>query len=275
MRSIAGHSLSIALFGVLALGTALSGAVGARPADGPPDPKACPTVENVDLKRIARAQRTPSAPDPNDRLRVVQVPASASRRPPADAPFIVRVRLPPGGGYARDERAVVWREADGSWWGWRQVLGGEVASAPPPPMPGSPEEAEKERDYAAGRPWYFDPYPPYEGRLNDEQAAMMEAAWADPCRQLEPDFWPWKIPLLRRVDGRRVHKCQLSQHATFYTAEFTEPGRPPRRIGLKCGSAGTVNAVLVTHAAHVQLPRTEPRRQTDAERKAIEESRLE
>jgi hypothetical protein len=239
-------------------------------ASGLPPQSACPVVANVDLRRIARrATPAPVPYVPSPDVAEVVLPAWASRRPPPDASIVIRVRLPAGGGYARDERAVVWREADGSWWGWRHVLNGNPVSPPSPPYPGSPEEAERARDTAAGYPWLYDPAPTYEGRLDPEQSAVMEAAFADPCRRLEPDVWPWEIPLLRRVEGKRIHRCQLYQDSTFYRAEFSEPGRPPRAVGLRCGSAGSLNAVLVTHTAHVELPARPPRRLTRDEIDAL------
>jgi hypothetical protein len=240
---------------------------------GLPSQAACPTVANVDLGKIARrnaSREKPAAPQPtNGALDEVAVPPDAARRPPPDASFIARVRLPPGGGYAQDERAVVWRERDGSWWGWRKVLNGTPSSPPPPPVPGSPEEKERERDTAAGYPWLYDSAPSYEGRLNAEQSARLEAAFADPCRRLEPDQWPWEIPLLRREKGSRVQRCQVHQDATFYSAEFREAGRAPRAITLRCGSAGTLNGVLVTGTAHVELPQRPARRLTREEIDAL------
>lgn len=226
----------------------------------------CPTVANVDLRKMARRQagriNQPSPYRPDPALDGARVPASATRRPPPEASFVARVRLPPGGGYARDERAVVWREADGTWWGWRTVLNGVAPSPPPPPMPGSAEERERQVDEAAGYPWWYSTDATFEGRLDADQSARLEAAYSDPCRQLEPDQWPWEIPLLRAEDGSRTQRCQLYPDATFYMVEFTEAGRGPRSISLRCGSAGSLNAILVTGTAHVELPAAPPRRLT-------------
>lgn len=237
-----------------------------------PTQSSCPAVANYDLRKIARSTaaagpRVPYTPVPD--LAEVVLPEWAARRPPPDATFVIRVRLPPGGGYAADERAIVWREADGSWWGWRKVVHGRPAMPPPPPAPGTPEAEQQARDIAAGYPWLYDSDPFFEGRLDAAQSARLEAAYADPCRQLEPDHWPWEIPLLHKVDGSRLHKCQLYQDGTFYRAEFTEKGRPPRSISLPCGSPGTLNGVLITWAAHAELPEQPARRLTREEIDAL------
>ncbi len=256
----------------------------AATAAGPPPPaaspnlppqSACPAVANYDLRKIARraAAAGPQAPyTPDPALAEVVVPASAARRPPPDATFIIRVRLPSGGGYPEDERAIVWREADGSWWGWRKVVNGRPPFPPPPPAPGTPEAEQQARDAAAGYPWLYDVVPVFEGRLDAAQSARLEAAYADPCRQLEPDHWPWEIPLLHKVDGSRRHKCQLFQDGTFYRAEFTEQGRPPRSVSMPCGSPGTLNGVLITWSAHAELPAKPPRRLTHEETDALRRS---
>lgn len=223
----------------------------------------CPTVANINLAKIARMSKPKRGEvqtyQPDPALDEVRVPPYAFRQPPPDATFIVRVRLPGGGLYPEDERAVVWREADGSWWGWRNVLNDPNHSYPPPPAPtGSAEERQQQQEAAAeaaaGYEIRYSSDSIYEGRLDTEQSAMLESAYADPCRKLEPDAWPWRIPLLRPENGSRVRKCEIYPDSTFYRAEFTENGRPPRHIGLPCGSPGTRNGVLVTWSAHAELP---------------------
>lgn len=227
-----------------------------------PPQSACPAVVNVDLPRLRRSSA--EATGRSDDLDVVVVPADAMRRPPPNASIVIRTRLRPSGSHPQDERAVVWREIDGSWWGWRRVVGGPPASPLPPAAPGTPEASQEAADRAAGYPPQYEAYPPSEGRLGEEQAAAMEAAYGDPCRQLEPDVWPSVIPLLSREIGSRVQNCDDSPrwHSgnMAYIAEFTEPGRPARRIGLRCSGTGTLNATLITRAAHVALPRARSRR---------------
>ena len=240
-----------------------------------PPQSSCPAVANYDLRKIVRSTAAavslePYKPDPE--LAEVVIPESAARRPPPDATFVIRVRLPSGGGYPEDERAVVWREADGSWWGWRKVVHGRPAMPPPPPAPGTPEAEQQARDIAAGYPWLYDSDPVFEGRLDSAQSARLEAAYSEPCRQLEPDRWPWEIPLLHKVGGSRRHKCQLYQDGTFYRAEFTEKGRPPRSVSMPCGSPGTLNGVLITWSAHAELPEMPARRLTREEIDALRRS---
>jgi hypothetical protein len=225
-------------------------------ASQPPSQADCPAVANVDLRwlrrELDRLARRDGAAASSTRLGDVVVPADAARRPPADAAFVIRVRVPPGGLYPQDERSVVWREADGSWWGWRDVDGGQPASPPPPPAPGSPEAATWDSSLT------YDPYPPYEGRLDAGQSALMEAAFADPCRGLEPSFTPARYRLLRAEDGKRWRDCAWRPDEAAYFAEITEAGRPARQVSLRCLS-GSLNHALVTWAAHVQLPRTASR----------------
>ena len=82
------------------------------------------------------------------------------------------------------------------------------------------------------RPQLFLWYPPADGRLSPERAAIMEAAWADPCRAWDPDWWPIEQPLNRRIDGQRERLCPV--HSSGQMAEITELGRPPRRVGASC-----------------------------------------
>ena len=239
----------------------------------------CPAVRNYDLAKIARAaRREASAYHPLAGLEEVRVPSWATRRPPADASIVIRVRLPGGGLYAQDEKAVIWREANGSWWGWRTVTNDpNHAPPPPPPLRGSPEEKQLEQETAAeaalGYPIWFSSDGLYEGRLDPEQSARLESAYADPCRKLEPDRWPSKIPLLRPENGSRVHKCEVFQDSTFYLAEFTEAGGAPRNIFLPCGYPGTLNGVLVTWSAHAGLPQRPARRLSHEEIDAIRNRR--
>lgn len=228
---------------------AWTAAGGARP----PPQSQCPAVANVDLAAIAREDRKAAAQAakaaaPSDLAAagagpapLVVVPDSARRRPGPDATVIIRTHLPPGGLYNSDLRSVVWREADGSWWFWRQSL--NYMDPPPMPPPPPPPPPEGTPEYAAWQKmmetWQPPPpptdderWPPVEGRLSAARAAQLEAALKDPCRAWDPDFWPWQVPLKRRVDGARVALCPPDGGA--YVAELTEPGRPPRMIGASC-----------------------------------------
>lgn len=246
-------AITLAMAAVVALGpdaapaeplpqlAAWAAAGGAKP---PPQGK-CPAVANVDLAAIARGDRKAAASGPaaprEDMLAPAVVPASASRRPGPGATVIIRTRLPPGGLYNSDLRSVVWREADGSWWFWRQSLNymdpPPMPPPPPPPPPeGTPEYADWQKMMEAWRPppppTDDERWPPVEGRLSPGRAARLEAALKDPCRAWDPDFWPWRLPLKRAVDGSRIQLCPPDGGA--YLVELTEPGRPARRIGAGC-----------------------------------------
>ena len=210
-----------------------------RPA--PPPQGKCPAVANIDLAALAREEKrsikaTPSQPA-QDILAKAQVPAGAARRPGPDATVVLRELLPPGGLYNSELRSVVWRDGAGVWWFWRQSLD----YSQPPPLPPPPPPPEDSPDYAAWKAQFGDwktpttddeRWPPVEGRLSLQRAARLEAALNDPCRAWDPDFWPWEVPLKRRVDGARTRPCPPDGGA--YYAEIVEPGRPARRIGAGC-----------------------------------------
>jgi hypothetical protein len=73
--------------------------------------------------------------------------------------------------------------------------------------------------------------PPTQGRLSASRAAQIEAAWADPCRGWDPDFWPHDLPLNRRIDGSRRRSCAQDSSAIY--ADMAENG-PRRRVGGAC-----------------------------------------
>ncbi|MFJ6024284.1 hypothetical protein ACIQC9_06780 [Brevundimonas sp. NPDC092305] len=136
-----------------------------------------------------------------------------------------------------DHRSVVWRDNDGEWWVWRQVLGGPPATPPPPPGPdvqrGSAEWVAWEKAQPpADRSMDDRNYPPSEGRLAGPDAERLEAAWRDACRGWDPDFWPAEIPLNRRIDGQRRRLCAQDRSALF--GEIRENGQPARLVGAAC-----------------------------------------
>ncbi|MDQ8027686.1 MAG: hypothetical protein REJ23_03095 [Brevundimonas sp.] len=218
----------------------------------------CAAVRDVDLSRLQRQmdreRRTrerqgdevgPLSLAPEDIARgmvdVVQIADWASRRPSAEASVVIRARMGPGGGHATDHKSVVWREPDGSWWFWRQTLGGPPAPPGPPPprdaVRGSPEWlAWESTQPPADRSMDDRNYPPVEGRLAPAQSQQMEAAWADPCRPWDPAFWPLEIPLKRRIDGSNRRLCAQDSSAIY--AEITEPGHAPRVVGGACSNDG-------------------------------------
>lgn len=209
-------------------------------ADGRPAQAQCAAVRDVDFRALARERAravAASAPQTGDMLDVVRVPDWAARRPPADAPVVIRARMPPGGGHSSDHRSVVWREADGSWWFWRHSVN-DGPPAPPPPPPEGLSAAEVAAWDAARRGARTDQerwWPPNEGRLAARKAAEMEAAWSDPCRAWDPDWWPHDLPLNRRIEGSRRRLC--AQDSSAIIAELAEAGRPARRVGGACINA--------------------------------------
>lgn len=210
-------------------------AAGAQP-QRPPQAQ-CEAVRDVDFRALERERaRLPVATGASveDMLDVVSIPDWAARRPPEDAPVVIRARMPPGGGYSSDHRSVVWREADGSWWFWRHSVN-EGAPRPPPIAPQGLTTAETQAWYAeqeAGRTDEERYWPPKEGRLSTSKAAQMEAAWSDPCRAWDPDWWPHEIPLNRRIDGSRRRLC--AQDSSAIIADMTEAGGPRRQVGASC-----------------------------------------
>lgn len=215
-----------------------AGAQTAAPAPAPRPPQAdCAAVRDVDFRTLERERARAVAANPpptSDMLDVVRIPDWAARRPPEDASVVIRARMPPGGGYSSDHRAVVWREADGAWWFWRHSVN-EGPPAPPPPPPQDMNPAEIAAWDAAQRAGRTDAerwWPPKAGRLSARQAAQMEAAWRDPCRAWDPNWWPHDLPLNRRIDGSRRRLCP--QDSSRIHADMAEAGEPRRRVGGAC-----------------------------------------
>lgn len=216
--------LAVVMIGGAALGLA---ACAGRAGPARPPQRTCPAVADLDLDALARrAARDPRAAPIRawiaGQLAAVVIPEGAERRPPADAPFVIRVRVPSGGFWSADDRSVVWREADGGWWFWRRTI--DRRQPPPPPPPGEAAVPMTEEQL----------YPARTGRLGPAQAARMEAAFADPCRAWEPDGMPSEVPLLRpeRADSPPIRLCPPD--SASYLAEITEGGRPPRQVYAAC-----------------------------------------
>lgn len=247
----------------LALGliqAAAAGGAGAQtPAAGaspqrPPQAQ-CEAVRDIDFRALERERaRLPVATGAPvvDMLDVVRIPDWAARRPPEDASVVIRARMPPGGGHSSDHRSVVWREADGSWWFWRHSVR-EGPPAPPPLPPNYDSSWTTEAvnawmaEQRAGRTDEEAWWPPKEGRLSAVKAAQMEAAWSDPCRAWDPDWWPHEIPLNRRIDGSRRRMCAQDSSAIF--ADMAEAGGPRRRVGGACTNS-TPTYRMIANAAY-------------------------
>lgn len=185
----------------------------------------CPAVANLDLDdarfhpdwtteaNAARLERW------HGYLALVQIPGTAAHSPSDTATMIIRAYVPAGGMWPVEDRSVVWRDADGIWWFWRQRIdySAPPPSPPPPPLPG--QEAPPPPPQTLE-----DRFPPQAGRLAAEQAVGMEAAFNDPCRGWDPEFFPSEQPLLRPVEGRESELCPPDSSAFF--AEITETDRP-------------------------------------------------
>lgn len=197
----------------------------------------CPYVADVDLGAIAERQAEAEASETWARGQAYvqglfdQIAIGEGfRKPPADAPVILRSVEPPGGMYSNTVWAVVWKEADGSWWFWRQNRTNEPP--PPPPYPPADDASAEEKEayrlaLAAYPPSDAERWPPVHGRLAPSQAAAVEQALADPCRAWEPDLWPWDPPLRR---PRAQPGPPPPPDWTPAYVELREAGRAPRRI---------------------------------------------
>lgn len=203
----------------------------------PPPVARCPFVADVDLAEIA-AEQGLRAGDARamqgeahlrDLFDQVAVGGEA-RRPPTDALVTLTGVQPPGGMYSNTVWSVVWKEADGRWWFWRQNRTNEPP--PPPPYPPGPDAGDAEKQaYAAAMADYPPPdhirWPPSHGLLSPIQAAALERSLADPCRAWEPDRWPWDPPLRR---SRGQPGPPPPQDWTPFYVWIQEMGRPPRLI---------------------------------------------
>lgn len=205
----------------------------------PPPQGQCPHVADIDLRVIAAEAEAPerrfSEAAYDGYFNEVTIP-DGFRRPPPDAGVILTAVEPPGGMYANLVWSVVWREANGEWWYWRQNkdYGAPPPSPPPPPPPppeGTPEYEEYRARWARGE---FDPkpmtdaerWPPVQGRLDAAKAAALDAALGDPCRAWEPDIWPAHPP----VKGRRRADEPPPPDWTPMYVRLQEMGRPPRSL---------------------------------------------
>jgi hypothetical protein len=159
----------------------------------------CPTATRDQIARVEAAASRSEAIAVRDRVTAmfdeIVIPEGDWRSPPTDAPVMFRVVAPPGGGHSNTIWTVVWREADGSWWFWKQDRHSGAASPPERPPEGTPEyEAHMARWYG-GPLADVDRWPPEGGRLNARQAGVLDAALNDPCRAAAGPFWPGEVPL--------------------------------------------------------------------------------
>lgn len=195
----------------------------------PPAQRMCPYVADVNLRALVRqqadpvqiAQRAQWQPLIQTMLDEITIPASSPHRPAPDAPIVLRAVSPPGGGHSNTLWSVVWRDAEGVWWFWKQNRN-TAAPPPPPPPPGTAEYT----DYMARNPNGIPPddvrWPPESGRLHADLAAALDGALNNPCRAWEPDIWPANTPLTR--NSRQPPPPPPHDWSPTYV-ELREPGR--------------------------------------------------
>lgn len=215
------------------------------------DPLTCPAIANVhpvDLARLLVERQ--SSPDQNDPLAELAIPTDRGSIPAPEAVFVIRTRVPPAAFYPEDDQSIVWRMADGTWFGWHRSLNGSVGDMPPPTPDGLGMN-----DSETG-PW--EPYPDEMGKIDGEARDILERAYTDPCRQLEPSLWPMTYRLRHAEDGSRRKICEIPLDYSPVYAEVAEPNRPPRRVSSRCGPGGRT-AEMINVVAYISLP-TLPRR---------------
>lgn len=219
----------------------------------PPPQDTCPGVADMDLTRLAETQAAQLAANPELQASVlIQMPDAAEALVPADATHVVRVNLPPTGMYPNDLRAVAWKGADGVWMLWRQNRNfGEPPPMPPPPPPpeDSPYYAAWQAEFG-GKPTVITEdmrWPPATGRMAPASAAALDAAFADPCRAWDPDYYPFVQPLRRPVDGWEDERI-CPPDGGYYGADITEPGRARRGVGAGCINTTPTFAIISTTA---------------------------
>lgn len=190
----------------------------------------CPTLSREQAAAITRlsVESTGHQRDASMFDEVV-VPEGDWRSPAADAPVILRVVAPPGGGHSNTIWTVVWREADGSWWFWRQDRHSGAASPPERPPEGTPEyEAHMARWYG-GPLADVDRWPPEGGRLSSRQARLIDAALSDPCREAAEPFRSREGPATSTT--RRPSSPPPAPDSSAVHVQITEAGSAPRYLG--------------------------------------------
>ena len=194
----------------------------------PPPQRSCPYVADVDLEAIAQRTFTPEQRAQRERgmrsmqaaLDEITIPSTSPYRPQADAAIVLRAVSPPGGLHSNTLWSVVWRDADGVWWFWKQNRTNEPP--PPPPFPGTAEHADYMARFPNGIPSDDIRWPPVTGRLHADLAATLDSTLRNPCRAWEPDIWPGDVPLTR---GRNQPPPPLPQDSSPTYVELREGER--------------------------------------------------
>lgn len=193
----------------------------------------CPALANVDLNRLhARAAEIAADADAAVARLVTETPLT----PEAEAAETrIRVRVPPTGMWAQDNRVTLWR-TDAGWRMARRDI--DHRRPPPPPPPNAPAD------------WAAPPNPNEivrEGPVLAEDGAQLDAMLANPCLELEPTRFSHTIPM------RQGHDWVCVPDSSYWAAEIIQPGRPPRLISIGCENNLGMSA-LVRMAASARLP---------------------
>lgn len=193
----------------------------------PPAQADCPGVANLALDHPAfhpdwtTGQYAERLARWHGYLGLVQIPDGSAFRPSESASMVIRAYAPAGGIWPQEDRSIVWREPDGTWWFWRW----RIDHGAPTPQPTPPPLLQPGETWTPPPPPTLEErFPPRTGRLATRQAEVMEAAFNDACRAWDPEFYPYDQPFLQPVDGRPSQLCPPD--STFFFAEMSEAGRP-------------------------------------------------
>lgn len=228
------------------IGLAVAGALASITADDPASECRVPTPEQLASTESWRDY--PDVVERRERLTAafsdIVIPEGPWRSPPADASVVFRTIAPPGGGYRNTIWTVVWREADGSWWFWKQDRDPNrryILQMTPEQFAAMPE-AER--------------WPPVAGRVSAAQSAALDAGLADPCREVSGPYWPGEVPYVPPPAPPRPPGAPplppppppppIVPDTTYVHLQMTEAGQEPRFLG--SWSTGHGNA-LVSAAA--------------------------
>lgn len=216
----------------------------------------CPVPTPEQVARIQAASGQAAAVALRERAAAmfdeIAIPDGDWRSPPADVPLMFRTVAPPGGGHSNTIWTVVWREADGSWWFWKQDRHSGAASPPERPPEGTPEyEAHMARWYG-GALADVDRWPPQGGRLNPRQAQLIDAALADVCRAAAGPFWPREVPIIPKSPAPGIPPIPpppppppVPDSSAVYI-QMVEAGGTPRYLGAYF--PGDVNRIAMISA---------------------------
>ena len=209
------------------IGLAIAGALASITADDPAAECRVPTPE-----QLARAESWRDYPDvveQREHLTLafsdIVIPQGPWRSPPVDATVVFHTIAPPGGLYRNTIWTVVWREADGSWWFWKQDR--DPNKRFPPSV--TPEQIAAMSD--------IERWPPVAGRVSAAQSAALDAGLEDPCREISGPYWPGEVPYVPPPPPPGVPLSPppppppIVPDTTVVLLQMTEAGQVPRFLG--------------------------------------------